>query len=670
MSKPANQWPSEWSAAEPGTAWEANDASSGELTAEFVAAIEGDPGSSGMAERLKVALDANKPAKAIIEDFDGADATDAQQFENPFRGGWPLAVAALSHFRKHPTAETWSALWRLGYYSAAFEQDFDQLVRFVAKNDATFRELFLRVASDVLGQAQGAPGRRVSPREREGYAALLGAWTAAPSLLEIWWGLRGSNHYLSAGDDDGVLAIVAELDISLFIRHIATFDQPYSIQHALNAAGASRSMACWQQMVAAAPKAFEADGRWTTSSVLPLLLVIARNQLHDGYHQMQPRGAQISATSVADLENVAKIIADTVAGRADAGPTTRRWAAWLFRQVLTLLSQDPKARTPASGGRAYPDALLISSLAAASPSDIWTPPASEDCEGWETWCDRGARISAALTGRATLPEAASFLAEWLLATDDAYSDRGTELAEHASMFVTFGKRPDAYGAVLLALPLLETADPAATWSQFWSGCESIRELIEYDDYSITEEGINRLSSSHARELMQLAFGIGLGVLDQLALSPADVQAKKTASVEHLFGALLTAVNEMTAIDKFDTTYWRSALQHLVIRRALWSSDDAARSATRVFSDDFKPGVAEVLSQAAGDHELVFLLIDAVLRNGVPAPLVASAVQSAKVDLDEYLALAARLMMVGDKRLALSEEHMKAVEAVRDAMKPE
>ncbi len=666
MSKPANQWPSEWRAAASGIAPDVSEATSQELTADFIAAIEADPGFSGLVEWLKAALNSNKPAKAIIEDVDGDDAADARQFEGLERGSWPLAVAALSFFRKQPTAETWSALWQLGYYSAAFEQDFDQLVRFVVKKDETFREIFLRVAGEVVGQSQGAQGRRLSPRERNGHAALLEAWKAAPSLLEIWWGLRGSSFYLSAGDDDGVLAIVAELDVSLFMQHVATFDEPYSIQHALNAAGASRSMACWQRMVAAAPKAFEADGRWTTSPVLPLLLVIARDQLHDGYHQMQSRGEQRPTTFMADLENIAKTIADTVARRADAGPTTRRWTAWLFRQVLTLLSHDPKARTPDVGTRAYPDALLIGSFAAASLSEIWTSSASVDCEGWEPWCDRGARISAALTGRATLPDAASFLSEWLLTTDDAYSDRGTTLADHASMFVTFGKRPDAYGTILLALPLLETADPAATWSQFWSGCESIRERIEYDDYSITEEGNLRLSSSQARELMQLAFGIGLGVLDQLALSPTGERAKKMVSVEQLFGSLLSAVHEMTAIEKFGTTYWRSALQHLVIRRALWSEDNAARSTTRLFSEDFKPGLTEVLSQTAGDHELVFLLIDSVLRNGIPASVIAASVRSAKLDLAEYLAMAERLMTIGDKRLALSENHIKSVEAVRDA----
>ncbi len=670
MSNQADQWPSEWRAAASGIARDLGEAGSDELTAEFVAAIESDPGFSRMVERLKAALNANMPAKAIIEDFDGDNATDARQFQDPGRGSWPLAIAALSHFRKHPTAETWSALRRLGYYCAAFERDFDQLVRFVSKNDATFREIFLRVAGDVVGQAQCAPGRRANSRERNIYDALVKSWKAAPSLLELWWGLRGSSHYLSPGDDDGVLAIVAELDVALFMRHVATFDQPYSIQHALNAAGASRSMACWQRMVEVAPKAFEADGRWTTSSVLPLLLVIARNQLHDGYYQMAPSEAQAGGASVADLQNVAKTIANTVARRTDAGPTTRRWAAWLFRQVLTLLSQDPKARTPESGARAYPDALLIDSLSAASPSEIWTPPASADWEGWEPWCDRGARISAALTGRATLPEAESFLSEWLLTTDSAYSERGIALAENASMFVTFGKRPDAYGTVLLALPLLATADPAATWSQFWSGCESIRELIEYDDYSVAEDSTGRLSPSQARELMQLAFGIGLGVLDQLALSPDSEQASKTASVEHLFGALLTAVHEMTAIDKFDTEFWRSALQHLVIRRALWSGDDAARPAPQAFSNDFKPGLVEVLSEAAGDHELVFILIDSMVRNGVPASAVASAVQGAELNLAEYLAMSERLMTIGDKRLALSKDQIKSVEIVRDAAKTE
>lgn len=664
MSDQDELWPSERGAGRSDVA--SNAGEGGALTTELIAAVAADPEFMVAAHRLGNAVETNTPAKTIIADFE-TEQTEGQHTPDPVGGGWRLAVAALSYFRKKPTAETWRALWRLGYHSVAFEQTFAELVTFIAKNDETLRECILRVAGDVVAEARRSPGRGVNARERERYIAMLDAWKAEPNLQDIWWGLRGSDHFLDVGDDDGMLAIVADLDMASFMGHVAAFDQPYSVQHALLAAGASRSMSRWRQMLCAAPGAFEPDGSWNGSAVVPLLLVIARDQLRDGYHDAQRRAAIGGTASNADTDRLAKAITEALARRPDAGPTARRWSAWLFRQVLTRLSEEETARAPDAGTRAYPEAQLIGSLAAAVPPEIWQLPEPGDCELWEPWCDRGARVTAALSGRAEMPEASSFLSEWGLTIDDVYGRRGAMLAERASMFLTFGRRSDAYGTLLLALPLMETDDPGAAWSRFWKDCDGIRERIEFDDYAAAEETAERLNPSAARELMQLAFGIGLAVLDQLALVPGGEHGKKTAGVEAQFAALLAAMREMTAIDKFSTAFWSSALQHLVIRRAIWGDADPAQSGNRAFSNDFKPGLAELLGDAAGDHELICILIDVLLRNKVPLPVVAAAVRSAKIDLGSYLVHLERLITIGDRRLAISKDHITSVKAVRDAV---
>lgn len=666
MSDQGELWPSERSAVRAAVAPNAGEGSTDGLTAELIAAIEADPEFIVAADRLGDAVAANAPAKTIITDF-ATEQAEGQHAPDLVGGDWRLAVAALSYYRKKPTAETWSALWRLGYHSVAFEQTFAELVTFIAKSDEAFRECILRVAGDVVAEALRTPGRGVNARERGRYIAMLDAWRAEPNLQDIWWGLRGSDHFLDAGDDDGVLAILADLDMARFMQHVAAFDQPYSVQHALLAAGASRSMSRWRDMLCAAPGAFGSDGRWNGSSVVPLLLVIARDQLRDGYHEVQRTAANADGTSHTATDRLAKAIAEALARRADAGPTARRWSAWLFRQVLTRLSDEATARAPEAGTRAYPEAQMINSLAAALPPEIWQPPEPADCELWEPWCDRGARVTAALSGRAVMPEASSFLNDWVLTVDDVYGRRGAVLAERASMFLTFGRRADSYGTLLLALPLMETVDPDATWSRFWRECDSIRERIEFDDYAAVEESAELLSPSAARELMQLAFGIGLAVLDQLALAPGVEHAKKMAAVEAQFAALLAAMREMTAIDKFGTAYWSSALQHLVIRRAIWGDAAPTQSGNRAFSSDFKPGLAELLRDAAGDHELICILIDVLLRNKVPLPVVAAAVRSADLDLNSYLVHAERLMSIGDRRLAISKDHIASVAAVRDAV---
>ncbi|MDZ7641452.1 MAG: hypothetical protein U5J62_05440 [Desulfurivibrio sp.] len=89
-------------------------------------------------------------------------------------------------------------------------------------------------------------------------------------------------------------------------------------------------------MIAAAPIAFENDGKWNGSVLVPLLLVDARNQL---FH-VRPDFRTLDVTP-GDLDeikweitNTAELIAGTLAERQDASAIFSRWASWLMRQIL------------------------------------------------------------------------------------------------------------------------------------------------------------------------------------------------------------------------------------------------------------------------------------------------------------------------------------------------
>ena len=254
--------------------------------------------------------------------------------------------------------------------------------------------------------------------------------------------------------------------------------------------------------------------------------------------------------------------------------------------------------------RGYADATLIETLIKEVPLQTWTGPTSHDAELWEPWCSRCVFVQVGLLKNTSMPPVEAFLDEWLLTPEDWDTKPGQSLRMHAGLFDTFGKRADAYGFRLLAVPLAEVPDPCEVWDRFWNMTLALREIVEFR-YEGAEPNEEWRGRSEASGLMRVAFGLGLMMIDYIISPSRELQYERPAALRGLLSVLAKAVREMSSIDQFDRGYWSAAMRHLAIRRAVWlsrSHPDPSPSAIAAFEADTKPTLTDFLGELAGDRK--------------------------------------------------------------------
>ena len=573
-----------------------------------------------------------------------------------------LALACAEALRATTSADMWEHVRALRWHSGALEQHLGISVAAIAQADPLFKERFLAVAKDVVEIAATSPGRRAIAREQATARQSHDDWIKNPSLTALWQLTIQHGAQSVDRDDDGILSIVADIDIGAFVELARIFKTPYAVYSALFRSGASWSFERWQGMLAASPPAFDENRCWTGSTLAPLLLGIGLDQLRFPLRADASDDEVAEATKEAtDLTNE---IAKIVAARPDGAPCAERWAAWLMRSSMAGVSDQatPHPTDLRSGG--YVAALLLDTLA-RTPLKNWSPISCAHAEPWEPWCYRAAVTCVALIQQQVLPSTQDFLIEWDLTPEDWTLERGQRLRAHASMFEVFGKRPDAYGTRVLALNLVEADEPASLWRQLWRSANTLREIVEFGDQD-DEFGGGWQGRSDASGLLKLVFGLGLMMVDHLITPSRDLICDRRAALESILPALIEAVREMTAIDSLNTIYWKECARHLAIRRAVWLSGRAAAQGLGdiiILDDLTAPTLADFVSDLNGDTEGLLGFIDAAVRNGVDRSALKTALNEAAADLNSEILLAERLLELAPKRAGISAAQIELARSI-------
>jgi hypothetical protein len=576
-----------------------------------------------------------------------------------------LVLACIEALRQQPTAGTWEYLWSLAWHSGALTHDLPRAVVAAAVADAQFKSQFLDVAVKVVEHAVANPHHRAAARERSRAKQLREDWKKAPQLSKLWWGV---DHYSRGplGDHDGVFGIVANLDLEMLMHLLVILDDPHAIDAALLAAGVRWSFARWQALVKIAPTAFEADGTWNGSAILPILLFLARDQLHAPPTRLSPNASDDELREAADqILELVEEISKTIAIRWDALPCTLRWTAWLMRQAMAAVSNESRPFPADARSRGYADATLIEALIKEVPLQTWTGPTSHDAELWEPWCNRCVFVQVGFLKKTLMPPVEPFLDEWFLTPEDWDRKAGQSLRMHAGLFETFGQRADAYGFRLLAVPLAEVPDPCEVWDRFWNMTLTLREIVEFrcEAAEPNEEWRGR---SEASGLMRVVFGLGLMMIDYIISPNRELQYDRPVALRGLLSVLAKAVTEMSSIDQFDRGYWSAAMRHLAIRRAVWlsrSHPDPSPSAIAAFEADTKPTLADFLGELAGDSEGLLGFLEVALRNRVDRDSLKRALVAARIDLHAEVTLAERLLDLAPRRVGIGPEQLASARSL-------
>ena len=598
---------------------------------------------------------------AHLSDWPNLFASEEEESIDP--EGVVLAFACVKVLRTNPNAATWSYFWSLAWHSSILMDSLPMVVTTIAKEDLSFRSEFLEVAAAVVKEAAKNPGRRAIPRERELFPQLQVDWNENSSLLKIWWGLL-EGRSLQFRDDDGILRIVADIDLKAFMNLLSAFnDFPYPISAALEAAQANWSFSRWQDLFSLAPIAFDENKNWNGSMVIPLLLVIARDQVLQGKRKIgadSPENEVMKAE--AEIENLAKEIAKSIAIRPDASPCAERWGTWLMRQTVGGVSGSPLPYPTDARSNGYVDSVLLDAIILEFKNTAWSIQVASDAEPWEHWCHRCVLVIKARAGATPMPGIGDFLEQWTLNPDEWALQRGQQLRERASFFETIGKRPDAYGTRLLAIPLAEAEKTEKVWLQIWGGTHVIREIIEFGDPEIgQDEGIGTVSE--ASQLMKFVFGLGLMMMECIIDSNCKIQYDRQASLEELFPLLVDAVREMSSIERLGGVYWSEAFRHLAIRRAVWVKSDIPLAAT--FQEHAKPSFGDFLRELSGDSEALLALLDVALKNKIRRDILKTSIDETGINLLAQIDLADRLLAIDRRRAGIGPEQISTARSFLD-----
>ena len=563
-----------------------------------------------------------------------------------------LALAGVAALRKVPRREMWEYLWSLAWHSASLESFLPQAV-IVAANEEAFREQFFTVAHSVVSEAIQNPGRRAIQREKDVGKNQREHWQKHPQLSALWRGHFEHSFHAVGRDDDHVLSIVAEIDVTEFVRLLTLYDYPEPVAHALVWCGAQWRFERWRAVASVAPAAFGERAKWNGSLILPLLLGIARDQFQFALGR-EPTSDQISEATN-DIKTLAVEVAKTVAPRADAVACMTRWGNWLIRTAVPAVSANQIPYPTDANSQGFIDDALLDALIAEMPTDRWSSEPAPDAETWEPWCQLAAGALVALAVKTSMPSPAKFLDEWRTSVDEwpARYDQGLKL--RAIPFEGAGPRADGYGARLLAIPMIEAERADDLWKRFWDSTVTLREIVEFGapDETDNDGWQGRID---AARLLMLQFSIGLMMMDHLISPPRPLDYDRSSVIKDLLPRLDEAVREMTAIDQLNGKFWSEAVRHLAIRRAKWLSNSTEPNSV-VLSAEVKPTLADFIRTLAGDTENLLALVHAAQQNGVDRAALAIAFKEAEVDLNAEINIADYLLAISPQAIGLTKAQL-------------
>lgn len=571
-------------------------------------------------------------------------------------------AAALAYA---PSLQTWGRVSAFKYNSWQLEHWLGEAMTAYAKVKPHACQKYVELAREAFGALDDFSLKSKSDGINEERSGAWASWCERRDKLdEIWWGLRGWHGFTKYEDVLPLFKVFYELSPDEFIRTLSESSNPYLVDALLFVTGIgafSSRFSEWKRNIAAAPVAFEGDGKWNGSVLMPLLLVEARNQL---LQMPQNFGAPDSSPDEIDgvrqeIASAAEGIAAALAARQDASTILSRWIPWLMRQVLNHTSKDIADVMPS----AFVDETLIDAIARSLGDCVLPQKSPADAASWEAWCYRCALSSFAYNSYIPVPAWEDFENEWRLEPEDWADRKGRLLREQASLITTLNKETPGIAANLLAYPIAKSTSPRVAWVSLWNGAITLREIVEFGDSDAASDEYS--SRSEAGRLLLLLFRIGLAVFDQGAAQCSCGNSSEAESLVDLYRVLTSAVREMREIDStLNHDEWLVVAQHLIVRRMIWqlhSGDENESGNFRVFKPDDTPTVADLLAEAKGNAVELIAILQSLLLNCPDVSRLKAELRSASISVPDIVLSIRRLNEVHSRKYPFDKGLLQKLE---------
>lgn len=568
-----------------------------------------------------------------------------------------MAWTCAEALAKAPSLQTWKSIRKLKSYSWQLEHWLSDTMMIYAEEKASAKEAYIKLAKEVFEALDSFQLTSQFDRHNKEREQFREAWNECSDKLdEIWWGLRGSE--CMDYEERPLFQVLGALDSVEFMSVVSQSTNPYLVNSAFFAVDAYDEFNLWERFSASAPTAFVDDGAWNTSVEMPLLLVMARNQLlQAGRFIPHVQDAEVEKVKQ-EIASLTEAVIETLSKRQDALPLFARWSTWLMRQLLMQGIKDANNVRSST----FVDAALIEAIGRKLKGRKVISTSPFNAPAWEAWCYRAVLASHAHSGFIDPPDSKSFMDAWILDPDDWSGERGKQLRDRASLIVTMTKEIPGNAAHYLAYPITMSESPVDAWIELWNVTQPLREIVEFGDADDSESDKYR-GSTEAGKLLWLVFCIGLAILDQRVGQCPSGMSPQARDLAKLYEALASAVREMREIDYFlSREQWLQAIQHLAVRRLIWE-DRATEMENAIFHDTDKPTFSDYLIDAKNDAIELLAILQITLNNESNHQLIQEKLNDASIELAEVIATVKQLNTISERKYPIDVAQQRIIDVL-------
>ncbi|WP_081085380.1 hypothetical protein [Burkholderia cepacia] len=575
-----------------------------------------------------------------------------------------LTVSCAWALGNYPNLVTWTNVRKIARHSWQLEHWLHEAMSGLSKIYEKLRNNYVELAKVVFDALHQGELKSETERKNVERSTALQHWRKTTYKLdEIWWGLRAGN-FMNYEEEMPILEVLNEIEPDELLRLISESDDPFLVDAGMIAAGVSAfnpRFSQWEKYARQAPLAFEENGSWNGSVMLPLLLVHARDHLLNPGRQVPRNGANENevAELTAEVLQLIRAVVEILEDRDDSVALFSRWGSWLMRELLR--QGDPDIRDIRSNG--FVDNALIEAIGRSVQGKTLIANAPQDAAPWEAWSHVCVLSSFAHDGFAEAPPFQAFASQWLLSPEDWRGPSGRRLVERANLHLFKDDIP-GLAANLFAFPLASGDAFALGWQQVWDGADQLREVVEFGS---ADSGPDSYSDqTDASRLLLLLGRMGLACFDQAATRIERSHDEQTAEqIIRMHELLYAAATEMLQIDKtLNRDKWHELMHHLAIRRVYWDANYIDVERTALFQKEHLPTIRNYLENFQTEPSRLIHFLHACMLNRLNTSEMRTELIDAAVDLGVCIQSLAKLNKLRPERYRLDS---RAVDMVRPLM---
>ncbi|MGA0565657.1 hypothetical protein ACO2RV_24890 [Ancylobacter sp. VNQ12] len=558
-----------------------------------------------------------------------------------------LVEAALAIFCIRPSVARWKLVGNIVDNDPVAIRVLIYLIRRRVEQRPNLRHSIRRIASTLVRDYVANPAGSRGQRDRIVMHEAQQRWQANPELNEIWFGLRTIQNVFPFRSDWFIFDVLIEIDTEFAAQLLEEYRAPYQptmiLDRSLHDPG--RRFSTWERLMQYALPAFDVEGAWNGRLLLPMLLYVVQDNLRRGL----PRPATRLGDSDPEQElwQLSRAVASAIWRREDGAACALRWGGWLFRSVMSSVDGEriPFPADLTSRGRS--DWRVIEALIEPEATETWTKLNPKDVPADSELCIEAMRILAAQKHKRRGPEYGLILESLPSEPEQFLDDQlGQRMRELPSLFVIWGKRPDAFGNRVIAHALLAPT-PASTFHKLWKKTQTLREMTEHLYAYRNEDFGHDDRARRASDTIRFVISLGINLLDLLQNPDLqiDIESRRNETLS-ILQTLHDATREMLAIDPIGRASTENLHDHLCVRRMVYEETHGAGGTLR---DTDEPTSGALLANRVETTRAFFGCLSMLIANGISRDRISKSLATIDVDLESFIARAQSLNAIEDKR---------------------